>query len=389
MRLKVLGSLFYLFYYLATGSLLPYLNLYYQSIGLPAPQIGLLAALLTLAMLVAAPLWGSLADARRVHRPLLFGALLAVLLPAALLSQAQGLVSLALSVLALGVLIAPAMPLADSAVISGLGDERSAYGRLRLWGAVGFAAGAWGTGEIARVAGLPVIFPIYLLLLLPCAIVGGLLPAPAGTLNAPFWRSMGQLLRHPGWLRFLLSVTLFGTVLSLVNNYYSLHLRSLGGDEALIGFAVALSAVSELPIFALSAWLLRRYTPATLIRVAFAVLLLRSLLYATLQSPWLAVLVQLLHGPTFALLWTAGVLYASQIAPAGLGTSAQAWFSTAMFSLGGIAGALPGGYLYQSFGAGGLFLAGACIALAGSYLFTGGRRGKAKRAGPPRHEPAA
>ena len=61
---------FYFCYFAAGASLFAFLVLYYEELGLPGPQIGLLAAIPPLTLLVAAPVWGGLADATRQHHRL-------------------------------------------------------------------------------------------------------------------------------------------------------------------------------------------------------------------------------------------------------------------------------------------------------------------------------
>jgi PPP family 3-phenylpropionic acid transporter len=379
MRLRLLGSLFYLLYYLSVGGLLPLLNLYYQSIGIDTVQIGVLATLLMLATLIASPVWSGIADAKRVHRRMLILLPVVTLLPAALMAGTHNFLALAVLITIVGACLAPILPLADSGVIGALGARRNEYGRLRMWGAVGYGIGAWAVGVLAHAAGMPVIFFTYLVLMLPCILVAAQLPVPTKAITEPYWRSLRQLLARPGWLRFLLSMFLFGMATSLISNYYGLYLKSLGGDEALVGLATAVAAVGEFPVFAISAWLLKRWSAPTLIKVAFVAMMLRCGLYALIHDPYLAVAVNVLHGFTFSAMWTAGVLYANQIAPAGLGTSAQSLFAATAFGLAGIASALPGSMIYASAGPAVLFAVGSLVALGGLTIFSTGAADKPKR----------
>lgn len=88
--------------------------------------------------------------------------------------------------------------------------------------------------------------------------------------------------------------------------------------------------------------------------LCFAAFLLRLGCYATLSlwgSPWLVLPVELLHGLTFGLTWSAGVAKGASIAPPGLEATTQSAFQGLMFGLGhGIGGMVAGG-LYQRYGA--------------------------------------
>jgi PPP family 3-phenylpropionic acid transporter len=84
-----------------------------------------------------------------------------------------------------------------------------------------------------------------------------------------------------------------------------------------------------------------------LISIALLLFAIRALLYSLIHVPWLALLIQLLHGPTFSLMWVAGVSYADKIAPPGREATAQGLFAGVMLGIGSAAGAFVGGLLYE------------------------------------------
>ena len=79
----------------------------------------------------------------------------------------------------------------------------------------------------------------------------------------------------------------------------------------------------------------------------------------------MALLIQLLHGPTFSLMWIAGVAYADRIAPPGLEATAQGLFSGVMLGIGAAAGAFLGGVLYEHVGLVVLFRLASLLSLVG------------------------
>ena len=92
---------------------------------------------------------------------------------------------------------------------------------------------------------------------------------------------------------------------------------------------------------------------------------IRLVVYPATSSPAVAVTLQLLHGPTFATIWMAGVAYVSEIAPPGLENTAQGIFIGIVKGLGGALGAFIGGFLFQSVGFSKMFLyAGIAVMLA-------------------------
>lgn len=370
MSSRWLGAAYYGLYFGAAGALLPYLNLFYQRVGMDTRQIGILAALVMLASLFTGPLWAALADRFHLHRRLLPLSILMTLPPALLFPTAHTFPALMALALWLSVCLAPVIPLADNAVLSLLGDRRHEYGKLRLWGAVGWGLSAWLSGEIAQRMGIQYVFGLYAVLMLLCVLVAARLPAPRLEAAAPYWTSLRRFMADRRWWGFLAGVLLFGMAMATINNYYVLHLQALGASEGLYGLSVAAASVSEIPIFFLSALLLRVWQPRGLIRLAFVALALRCLLYTLLVNPAWAVAIQLLHGLSFSAMWAAGVSYAGQLAPPGVGASAQAVFGATLYGLAGVIGALLGSQLFAAFGGVTLFRVASVFALAGLVVFS-------------------
>src|SRR6478736_7904837 len=94
-------------YYAGIACWGPYITLYYRQLGLSGPQIGLLAAIPSIALAVLAPLWGMLADLWGIHRLILRGALACAALTALLLTGATGFIPILLLVILLAFVSAP------------------------------------------------------------------------------------------------------------------------------------------------------------------------------------------------------------------------------------------------------------------------------------------
>lgn len=371
---QVWGSLFYLTYFLATGTLLPFFNLYYQSIGIPALRIGILLSLPQVMYLFAAPLWGALADILRIHRRLLPMVMFATLLPILVLvwldPSGDQFSLLVILIAFFAFCLAPVIPLGDNAVLALLGEHRHEYGRLRLWGAVGFGGAAWIVGAVAARFDLSVIFIFFIALMFIASLIASQLPDPGMQPAEPFWVSVRRLSGQPRWLIFLLGSFLAGVSYQMLNAFFAIFLKDLGGDEALFGITMLAAGLSELPIFFLSAWLLRRFGARRLFMMAMSVYALRALFYVFIRDPRLGILGQALHGPSFSAMWVAGVTFAAEQAPPGLGASAQAAFVAFVFGLGGVAGALLSGAVYGTYGSQVMFSLAGAAALLGILLFS-------------------
>ncbi|MCI0708769.1 MAG: MFS transporter [Chloroflexi bacterium] len=347
---QMLASAFYLFFFAAAGAVFPYLTLYYQSRGISKQHIGYLVALATFTAMVASPLWSGIADARRIHKRLLVGVACGTLIPVLLLMQASSFAALVLSVLLFYVFLSPIVSLADNAILSSL-DNRETYGKLRLWGAVGWGLVAWGAGIIAERSEITFIFLIFLVFMVIDILVMTRLPVPKPDVSEnSYFADLKQLLGNASWLGFLASIFLAGMVLAIFSSYFSLYLIDLGAGEGLFGLSVAIASLTEIPVFFLSPLLLKRIRSRGLLYIAFLALMVRGILYSVITDPYLMLGVQLLHGFSFAGMWAAAVVYVSKIAPPRLGATAQSTLGLVAFGLAGVTGALLGGSLYDSAG---------------------------------------
>ena len=116
--------------------------------------------------------------------------------------------------------------------------------------------------------------------------------------------------------------------------------------------------------------------------MAMALLTLRMFAYAVIPAAWWVLPIALLHGVTFAAMWSAGVSLADELAPEGLGATAQGIFSGVVFGVGAATGALLGGLLFESVGPERTFQTGGTIVLVGLIFYAligrGGDSGEAE-----------
>jgi PPP family 3-phenylpropionic acid transporter len=366
---RLRAALIYFCYFAAGGSLTPYLNLYYQNVGMSKQQIGILIASTTLTTVIASPVWGGLADAFRLHRYLLPLAIFGTLGPVALLINSSDFMALWVLVVLYAFFNGPIIALADNSVLEMLGDDRAAYGKLRLWGAVGFGASAWGGGALAENFGMTAGFTLFIIFMTLCAFISIRLPAPKAIGAESFWRNLRRLSTNPVWLGFLIAIFLVGIGSSFIHNYTALFMTDLGGGEGLYGLSIAIAGVSELPVFFFSALLIKRFTARGVLIIGFVAFTVRLFLLSLIPSPEWIIAPQLLHGLSFSALWVAGVVYVSSITPPGLGATAQAALGVTMFGAAGALGGILGANVYEFAGPAAVFRVGALAALLGLGCF--------------------
>jgi PPP family 3-phenylpropionic acid transporter len=318
-----LSKAIYFFYYGAAASLFPFLVIYYDTLGLSGYQIGFLAGIMPLIALVSAPFWGGLADATQKHKRLLLLAICSSIVIAFFLSSALTFLWLIPLIVLLAFFIAPIMPIVDNSVMHLLADHKNQYGKLRLWGAIGWGAVALIIGWLIERSGLSWAFYGYMILMSAGLLVAWNLTVSQTGIGSKFWTGLRSFYASPSWIIFLFTVFVFGIGSSVIQNFLFLYMNDLEASKTLMGLSLMLATVSELPVLYFSDRILNRFGTTGMIILSMIFLALRLLAYSIIRNPLLVLPIQFLHGSTYSAVWVSGVSYADKNAPPGLGATAQ------------------------------------------------------------------
>ncbi len=364
----------YLFYYAALACFAPYMTLLYAERGMSGAQIGVLAGILPLVNWVSAPLWGGIADANRRHRAVLLLTLGGLCAAAVALAFADTFTELLLVVIAYAVFVGPNVPMIDNAVMGILGEKKANYGRIRLWGSVGWGGAALFVGPLIDNRGLTWGIYGFVGLMLVCMFIAARLPMNAAEhVRHSYSAALGVLARNGRYMLLLLVSLVFGITLGVLLSYQFLYIEELGGSRSLMAWTMTANTISEVPFWFISSALMRRFGTSKMIALALAATVVRNLAMGAVTNPWLVLPIGLLHGPSFAVLWAAGVADADAAAPPGLGATAQGLFSGMMFGLGSALGGFFGGPIYEIIGFATLYTLLGWLALGMLVLFVAAR----------------
>jgi MFS transporter, PPP family, 3-phenylpropionic acid transporter len=340
----------------AVAFVAPFLVLYYQSLGFNGTQIGILAGLTPLVTMVSAPFWTGLADQTRRHRLIMSAALF---MSVAILIVVPGFSAFApilLLVILYNAFNAPVSSFTDSATMVMLGDRKELYGRVRLGGTFGFGIAALIAGVYIQHFGLRYAFWGGALLLFLALLLSQKLAFGAAHTGVSIQQGVRTLLVDRRWILFLTLALAGGFALAANNAYYLPYMKELGTAEALMGLALTIGTLSEIPVLFFGNRLLQRFTASGLLLLAMIISGVRLVLLAIVRTPEAALLLQLTNGLTFPAMWIAGVAYADQYAPPGMRATAQGLFGAMVFGLGLAVGGFVGGPILESWGGQAVFL---------------------------------
>ena len=350
-RRAVAGAYFSVF--LGAGIYLPYFPLYLAHLGFRGAEIGLVVGLQPLLRYASAIGWSYAADRWRMRHRLqvvtgIGGALLFVPLLAV-----HEFTTVMTVMTAIGLLHGTLVPMLDATVVDHVADLGGDYGRLRVWGSVGFIAGALLSALMVRLLSVAVI---PWLLLIPGM---GLVPSLIGLPHEQ--RGHAQGFRAP-WALLSPSMTAFLATTFLVQmscggwtGFFAAHTRSLGLSDAVPGIAFSVAVVAEVGLMVWNRRLVDWVTPQVLIVVALVVTIVRWAGTALAGSESTVVLLQIGHTFTFSVFHLAALRLLARLVPAESTTGGQALYGLVGFGIGGSIGLWIAGALVERVGTAWLF----------------------------------
>ena len=353
---KIWPFTFNFLWFASIAFVVPYIVLYYQDLGFTGTQIGLLTGITPLITFFSAPFWTGIADKRSRHRLIMSIAMLIGVITIVVFPLLNAFLPILLIVILLNIFLAPVQPFADSAAMFMLADEKEMYGRIRLGGTIGFGLVASIAGVVVRNYGLRLAFWGSASLMLLAFIISQKLIYGQLKAGDPVRGSVRTLLKNPRWLLFLTVAFAGGLTLAATNNYLFPYMKELGANESTMGLALTIGTIVEIPVLFYGHRLIKWFTSYRLLMLSMVLTGIRLLLFAVSGTPSVVLIVQLLNGLNFPIMWVAGVSYADENAPAGMSTTALGLFSAMVFGFGNAVGGFMGGLLLERIGGRGIFL---------------------------------
>ena len=361
----VRARLGYVALFTAVGALYPYIPIYYSSLGLDVGAIGLLAAIFSAAAMLGSPLWGAAGDRLgRSRAVLLIPASLAALAFWAL-AVAQGMWIVGIAAAAASFAMSGVSPVLDARALETVRDDRSRFGRLRVWGSISFIASALFVGWLADWAGIRSLFIVLIPALLVTGVIGIGLRSQSPEPTLPRLSSLAAVFRSSLLMRFLAAALVVWTANAAINAFFSVYLVQIGAAPTLVGWAWAIGAAVEVPVMVAFPVLSRRIGLERLIVIGAAFFVARAAALTLVTDPVLATFTMALHGAAFSLVLVGGVAYVSRDAPTGAAASAQGVLSAMVFGLSMIIGPELGGLLGGGLGLSGMFVVAGVVSAAG------------------------
>jgi len=360
---------FYFFYFAFVGAFTPFWSLYLQSLEFNAFQIGVLMSLLQVSRIFAPNLWGWLADhtGKRVAVVQLAALLSLVFYLGVFAGESFGWMFAVMALMSL--FWSASLPLVEAITLGHLGSSGEGYGRIRLWGSVGFIIAVIILGYVLDYAPVRILLWIVLGLKVGIFLLSRKIPEcrlmPHSTDDHSVWR----ILRRPDVSMFLLACFLMAAAHGVYYTFYSIYLVENGYSKSSIGWLWALGVICEVLVFL---WMPRLAARFGLWRILMASFALAALRFFTIgwgvEVIGLMIFAQTLHAASFGSYHAAAVALIHQIFRGRHQAKGQGLYTSVSFGLGGTLGGLFSGYTWDALGAGWSFTISAACAAAGGLV---------------------
>lgn len=361
-------ALWYFFYFAFLGAFGTYFSLYLKSLGLSAWKISLLLSLQPVMRALAPAFWGWLSDHLALRAPIILATVaLSTAVVAVLPFVGHDFVPLLLILGALAFFWCAPLPLVEALTLAHLAHCVERYGRVRLWGSLGFIAAVQCGGiffDWIDIGWLPWVCLGLIVLVLAAST--GLAEAPRLTGHVTGGVRLRDVLRRPPVIGLMAAAFLMSAAHGALYVFYSIHLVDHGYSTTMVGLLWSLGVMAEILVFLRLGLVLRRASIRSLLLLCLLVAAVRFVLIGLwVGHPAVAVVAQLMHGVTFGVMHAACVSGLNRWFGPAQQSRAHALYSSASFGGGGLVGALVAGALWEIGGGRLAYGAAAVIALLG------------------------
>ena len=403
------AKLCYLFSYAFIGSIVPYLTIYFYSLGLTISQAGFISGLRTILPCFLGPLFGMLAD--RTGKTKLIWQILVVLkvigffIAPWLLSpfaiqqnekpntegehcsprpnitftnvthniksrEEQFHYTLFFVVLTWSSLMAsfgyPGRAFLDKSVIALVKNHepKSSYGLQRIFAPIGFTVSSLLSGVAIDLYARHAFITKYNVIFY-CSFPFGILHFTFITLlpndtrrkeekkgERLFRKEVIKILKNVEFHWFLVTVIILGIGFTAVNGGFLLFLlEEIHTPKSVVGVIVGAASLTEVMIYPYASKIRKMiggHFPCFI--AALFSFSLRLLLFSFIKNYWLAIPIQLLHSIGYGLFWVAAVEYTNKVAPANIVATVFNIVVQLYNCFANVIANIVGGILYQQLG---------------------------------------
>lgn len=218
----------------------------------------------------------------------------------------------------------PTYALSDASLLTRLGEDREYYGRIRMWGSLGWAVAAGMVGLIISSSRFKLCEVMQGNYVIAFYIFVGFV---AGAfVNAVWFRfsyeeenrmedigKVAPMLVSVRHVSFLVATLYTGFCYGILVHFVNWFIDDLGGSSAIMGAAGAAREIAALIMFGFSASAIKALGNVNMMVFCLMSYIVCFICYSILADPWMAVALEVLDGATYGLVWSTCVNYMSAV----------------------------------------------------------------------------
>uniref|UniRef100_A0A914C6R7 Major facilitator superfamily associated domain-containing protein n=1 Tax=Acrobeloides nanus TaxID=290746 RepID=A0A914C6R7_9BILA len=185
------------------------------------------------------------------------------------------------------------------------------------------------------------------------------------------WKSVLKAMMNVHLILYLLSVVCVGIGAGIVFAFLYWHLQDIGGSPVLFGFCSIINHSAEIAIYFHSFNIINKFGYVKTMYGCLGTNVIRFLLISWISNPWMILPLQAVQGCVLGLTWSTASSYISLVSPAHLKPTSQYMLLLLYHGLGKGLGTIIGGFIIASIGTRGMFFLLAfitAIVLGANYL---------------------
>lgn len=382
-RIKITFGLIYFLFMSSRAIFGPFITVFLKERGLSAEMIGIVTGINSIVIILTQPVWGIVTDKIGSTRKTLVMCILFQAVFAMALLFAPGVLLLSASFCIYTAFASSEGPLLDMWSLKSVKDagDGNAVGQLKQWGCIGYALCSTAAGLFINGSSTGAILPVFACVLLGIAafmfFTKGNDMAGRGTRIKDM--QLSRILKDHTFLIFLVYIFFMQIAHRGSFTFYSLLIKQLGGDTAIVGYSGALMFVSEAVVMASVKKMLKRFKPVYLVMASSFFFMLWHILLNLSTSPYHVMLSCLMDGPSFALFTIGTLYYLDALAPKEIRTTYQTVAYAVYFGLSGIAGNVLSGFIIDTWGYRTMYTAGILLTFLSTAVFYTVTRARIRR----------
>ncbi len=310
------------------GFILPFINLFYVSLGLSGTQIGTIGSVSSIVGLLLSPILVNEIKKRPQARGILQGSLMLSAIGYFLLGQQTVYLAILVIVFLQSLVGAGIIPASDAMAVHVSEEAGTGYGSVRVWASVGWIltvpASGWlieRFGFQAGFLGVSLMWLASALLTLPIQPRYFISQRLAGQSKSDLRTAFRHIARDRTLLGYAIAVILMGFLNYGVLQFENVFLSELGASKLLISFAGILSAIVELPFMVYADRYVRRVGAHRVMLFALMMLFFQRAAVLVFPTITTIMIVRFIGGVSFSFMTIASVfLISSRTDPSDTGT---------------------------------------------------------------------